>query len=378
MIAELFAHRGWPFVVFMVGACIGSFLNVVIHRLPRGLGVSEPKRSFCPHCREPIPWYRNIPLVTWLVQRGKCGACGGPIAFRYFAVELLTAVLFVVCWLLFPPLAALFAMVFCVLLVSISFIDAEHMVIPVHFTWAGMVIGVLAGVTAPVLVTLAGEPLAAPSWRGGGEALLGLAAGWGVLAAVVLLGKVCFGARNLRFDKATEWYLREPETEEEELSFVIGDEQIGWSEIFYRKRDRIEIKGHGVLLDGNRTKATEVIIRADAVDLHGESHDLEKIEALSGKAETVRIPREAMGAGDPPLLGMIGAFIGWHGVLFTLFASCIFALVAALLGRVGFGRPLPFGPFLALGGLAWLFGGWQLWQLYFEFVGGIGMEPPVE
>ena len=94
------------------------------------------------------------------------------------------------------------------------------------------------------------------------------------------------------------------------------------------------------------------------------------MKSFSGKADEVVIPREAMGAGDPPLLGMIGAFIGWQGVLFSLFASCVYALVAAVLGRIGFGRPLPFGPFLALGGLTWIFGGWKLWQWYFGTVAG--------
>lgn len=372
---ELFAHPGWPYGAFVVGACIGSFLNVVIYRLPLGMGVSEPKRSFCPSCRKQIPWYRNLPLITWLVQRGKCAECGAPIAFRYFLVELLTAGLLTACWLVFSPLAALFAMVFCILLICISFIDAEHMVIPVHFTWAGMVIGLVAGVTAPALVRLAGDPLVAPSWKGGGEALLGLAVGWGLLAGVVLLGKFLFGERKLSFEEPEHWFLRDPESEEEELSFVIGEERIGWSELFYRKSDRIEIEGHGILVDGKRTKATSLVIRRETIQLNGESLSLEKIKALAGKAKLVRIPREAMGSGDPPLMGMIGALVGWHGVVFTLFSSCVFAMVAAVLGRVGFGRPLPFGPFLALGALTWLFGGWRLWRMYFEFVAGFG---PVE
>ena len=93
------------------------------------------------------------------------------------------------------------------------------------------------------------------------------------------------------------------------------------------------------------------------------------------QAERVVIPREAMGAGDPPLLGMIGAFIGWKGVLFSLFASCVYALLAAAVTRIGFGRHLPFGPYLALGGVTWIFGGWMLWQWYFQTVAGLGATP---
>jgi leader peptidase (prepilin peptidase)/N-methyltransferase len=370
---EFIAHPLWPVTVILIGASIGSFLNVVIYRIPLGLGVSNPKRSFCPHCKKEIPWYRNLPLLTWLLQRGKCAECGAPIAFRYFFVELITAVLFLGVWMVLPEPnpAGFFAMALCVLLIVISFIDAEHMVIPVEFTYAGMVIGVIAGVVAPGLVFLSADVPAMPSWMGGGQALFGIAVGWGVLALVVRMGKLLFGERRMKFEEAEEWSLREPENEEEELSFVIGEERLFWSEVFYRKTDRIEIEGHGISLDGKRTRAKEAVIRADRIVLDGEEHMIEKIESLAGKAERVVIPREAMGGGDPPLLGMIGAFFGWPGVIFSLFASCIFALVAAALGRVGFGRPLPFGPFLALGSLAWIFGGWKLWVMYFNFVAGV-------
>ncbi|MBO3710067.1 MAG: hypothetical protein J5X22_05930 [Candidatus Accumulibacter sp.] len=76
--------------------------------------------------------------------------------------------------------------------------------------------------------------------------------------------------------------------------------------------------------------------------------------------------------GDVHLLGMIGAFFGWAGVLFSLFAASIFAIVAAIFGRIGFGRQLPFGPFLVMGAVAWMFGGWMLWQWYLGFLGPMG------
>ena len=74
--------------------------------------------------------------------------------------------------------------------------------------------------------------------------------------------------------------------------------------------------------------------------------------------------------GDVHLMGMIGAFFGWPGVFFALFSGCVFAIVAAVIARIGFGMRLPFGPFLACGALTWAFGGWRLWQVYLDLLGG--------
>ena len=86
----------WSVVFFVFGSMVGSFLNVCIHRLPLGLSVVSPP-SHCPHCKYAIPWYLNIPLVTWLYLRGKCRNCGAPISPRYFIVELITATAFLAC-----------------------------------------------------------------------------------------------------------------------------------------------------------------------------------------------------------------------------------------------------------------------------------------
>lgn len=372
-VESLVALPMWSVMAFLVGATIGSFLNVVIYRVPLGLGVSDPKRSFCPHCKKDIPWYRNLPMLTWLLQRGKCAECSAPIAFRYFFVEAVTAVLFLAAWLLLPtPFpAAFFVMVLCVLLVVISFIDAEHMIIPMNFVFAGLVVGLAGGILAPALVFIGGPVPEVPSWAGAGQSFLGIVVGWSGLGLVVLVGKFFFGERRMSFDEQAEsWKLREPENDREELRFVLGDEELEWSEVFYRKKDRIEIDGHEILLDGRMTRAERVVIFDDRIMLDEEERMIAEIDSLEGKAKLVIIPREAMGGGDPPLLGMIGAFVGWQGVLFALFASSVYALIAALLGRVGFGRPLPFGPFLALGGLTWIFGGWQLWEMYFAYALG--------
>jgi leader peptidase (prepilin peptidase) / N-methyltransferase len=80
-----------------------------------------------------------------------------------------------------------------------------------------------------------------------------------------------------------------------------------------------------------------------------------------------------MGMGDVHLLGMIGAFFGWTGVFFSLFAASVFAIVAAVIGRIGFGKQLPFGPFLAMGAVAWMFGGWKIWVWYLDSLGPLGI-----
>src|SRR6516164_2800376 len=111
----------WSLVFFVFGSMVGSFLNVCIYRMPLGESVVSPP-SHCPHCKYSIPWYLNIPLVTWVYLRGKCRNCGAPISARYFLVELLTAVVFLCCWLEFgrqsPALAVVYALFLAGLIVA--------------------------------------------------------------------------------------------------------------------------------------------------------------------------------------------------------------------------------------------------------------------
>ena len=116
--------------VFIFGAIVGSFLNVVIHRVPNEESIVFPN-SGCPKCKTPIKGYDNIPVLSWLILRGKCRACSEPISPRYPAVELLTAFVFVlVYWQtgLTPILPVYLA--FGAAMIALIFIDAEHMILP--------------------------------------------------------------------------------------------------------------------------------------------------------------------------------------------------------------------------------------------------------
>ncbi|MBK1882564.1 prepilin peptidase [Luteolibacter pohnpeiensis] len=358
----------WLIPAFLLGACIGSFLNVVIYRVPLGLSVNEPKRSFCPHCKKPIPMGRNIPLFSWLLLRGKCADCGAPIAFRYFAVELLTALLFMAAWWFFTPQVVVFLWVLLALLIAITFIDAEHMIIPISLTWSGVVVGLIASVIYPVLPDMAGNPMA--TWKDGlKHAGIGWVTGFIGLWLVVELGKLVFGKRAMKFEKPVEWFLKEPEGDQDPMLFVIDGEEIAWWDIFYRKTDRLIVEATDIRVDGVSVGEGKLVIREVEIELpDGSTRHLAKMKSLDGKALSTVIPREAMGMGDVHLLGMIGVFFGCSGVFFSLFAACIFALVAALFGKIGFGRQLPFGPFLALGAVTWMFGGWMIWAWYLNFL----------
>ena len=186
---------------FTWGACIGSFLNVCIYRIPNDLSVVTP-RSHCPTCKKPIAWYHNIPILTWLSLRGKCAYCGAPISPRYVLVEALVGVLFLLVWLNFvvvegyvPPLGMggftdplLIPIYWLVVsgLVLGTFVDFEHMIIPDRVTLGGIAAGLVLSAVVP---SLHGQE----SWLGGlVSSVIGLVVGWGLLWLVAVIGKAIF------------------------------------------------------------------------------------------------------------------------------------------------------------------------------------------
>lgn len=126
-----------------MGLSIGSFLNVVIYRLPRGLSVVSP-RSRCNTCGHQLPWYENIPVVSWLGLRGRCSQCGTGISVRYTVVEALTGLLFLSCLARFGwSWELVSALTFVTVLVPLAFIDAELWVLPFELTLPGIFFGIV-------------------------------------------------------------------------------------------------------------------------------------------------------------------------------------------------------------------------------------------
>jgi leader peptidase (prepilin peptidase)/N-methyltransferase len=243
------------------GLIIGSFLNVVIYRLPREESLVYPG-SRCPACRMSIRPWDNIPVVSYLLLRGRCRSCGHPIAWRYPAVEALTGALFVLAVVRFGlTLHTGTILLFLSALVAIAFIDLDHQVIPNAITLPGIPLGLVAGLSF-------GEP---PFL----ERVIGALAGAGFLYLVLLYGSAVYG-------------------------------------------------------------------------------------------------QDAMGEGDLNLIALVGAFLGWKGVVVTILLGCLSgsAVGLALIGlrRLRRREHMPFGPFLAFGALVALFWGDALVGWYLRFL----------
>lgn len=137
-------------IIFAFGLAFGSFLNVWIYRLPRGHSIVHP-RSACPHCGKPIAFYDNIPVLSWLILRGRCRNCSAHVTVRYLIVELLTGGMFLLCYSNFGlSLAALKCAIFGFLLLGLIFTDAETHLLPDKMTLTGLVIGLALSWFVPV------------------------------------------------------------------------------------------------------------------------------------------------------------------------------------------------------------------------------------
>ena len=337
---------------FVLGAVVGSFLNVCIYRWPVELSVNKPRRSFCPHCKQPIRWHQNLPLISWLVLGGRCANCGATIAFRYFAVELVTALAFLAIWQVFPWPMAIAYWIFVSLLIIGTFIDFEHFIIPDRVTIGGIVAGVVCSVTVPALMGTDSRIAA------GVRSLLAAGLGYVILLIVLEAGKIAFGRKRIEFDTPTPftWTKRD-----DDAHFIVGPEESLWSEYFAREKDRLLLQCDEVRIDEHEYGNVTLAFRYDRVNVDGHVLMLDDLTHISGVTRELVIPREAMGRGDLKFLAAIGAFLGWRAVLFSLFAGSllgsVIGLVTLVVGKPVWSAKLPFGPYLAFGAVAWMFFG---------------------
>ncbi|MGI9088956.1 MAG: prepilin peptidase [Chthoniobacterales bacterium] len=350
-------------LAFVLGAVVGSFLNVCIYRLPLDLSVNEPKRSFCPSCKQQIPWHQNLPLISWLVLRGRCAKCGSRIAFRYFAVELLSALLFLTVWRAFAWELALVYWIFVSLLIVATFIDFEHFIIPDEVTIGGAIAGVLASFCLPGLMQTDSRLLAL------GTSIASAALGYVLLWLVLEGGKLAFGKKKIRLDAPTPFtWTRSGD----DADFVVGEDRALWSDYFAREKDQLLLHCDEAIIDGRNLGLTTLSFHYDRVAVDIEEIALDTIDQISGVVRELQIPREAMGRGDLKFLAAIGAFLGWRAVLFSVFAGSLLGsvvgIITLLIGKRVWSAKLPFGPYLALGALGWMFYGDALVRWYLRML----------
>ncbi len=346
---------------FLLGLAVGSFLNVVIYRLPRGQSVVRPP-SHCPACGARLGPSELVPVVSYLVQGGRCRHCGARISPRYPLVELLTGGLFAAAALLRPVLwpDLVFLWAFLALLVALAFIDADTYLLPDSLTYGGLALGLAAGalgmhgglvpalrdalLAAGLMVLVGGYGNLVlrrlrdgrPSWPVGFHQVY-LAALAGALLGP--LGGIALGLLNWALNWATRrgWNLPEP------VSLLL-------------------LPLAAVLHPAGPLAAGEgALVAAGALALLGGLYWAFLPEPEEDDDEPV-----ALGFGDVKLAGMLGAWASFPAFLVGLFVA---VLAGAVLGLLFRRRKLPFGPYLALGGAVAVFFGDAIWRAYLASLG---------
>ncbi|MBI5773320.1 MAG: prepilin peptidase [Verrucomicrobia bacterium] len=343
----------WSAVYFVFGSIVGSFLNVCIHRMPRGESVVSPP-SHCPHCGYSIPWFLNIPLVTWCWLRGKCANCRAPISPRYLCVELLTGLAFLGTWLAHgradDGATLLLAVAYSILLaglIAATFIDFEHFIIPDEITLGGIVVGFLVSAALPALHD---APTRAKALE---QSALGIAVGAGLVYAILRVGKLLFGRYRVKLPENSKITFTE-------TALHLPEETVPFEEIFYRNSDTIQF--HAARLEMVDRCCWDVKVRLSPKKLRvgDDVFDPETVHHLEAETGEVVLPREAMGLGDVKFMAAIGAFLGWKAVVFSLMASSVIGSAVGI-GLVVFRRRewssrIPYGPYIALAAALWVYG----------------------
>lgn len=350
----------WAVVMFVFGSMVGSFLNVCIYRMPLGLSVVSPP-SHCPHCKYSIPWFLNVPLATWLSLGGKCRNCSAPISPRYFLVELLTGVTFLGCWLRFGHESAWLALVYSLFLaglITATFIDFEHYIIPDEITIGGMAVAVLISTLLPSLhgAALLTEGLV--------RSVTGLAVGGGLVYAILRAGKFFFGRQRIALPERTRVVFTES-------ALHLPDQEISYEEIFYRRSDAVELQAEQVeLVDrGYVNVPVRLALLGKKLRIGEDEFDPENCQHLEVVTSELVLPREAMGLGDVKFMAAIGAFLGWQATIFSLMVSSMIGAAVGI-GLIVFGKRewssrLPYGPYIAGAAAIWVFAGQRILNYFF-------------
>lgn len=340
----------WAVTFFVFGCIIGSLLNVCIHRMPLGQSIITP-RSHCPHCGYMIPGYLNIPLVTWLYLKGRCANCGAPISIRYFLVELLTGVLFMTTWTAFHDISVVLPLVYCVLLAGFiiaTFIDFEHFIIPDEITLGGIVAGFLASTIVPELHQTASRIESVK------QSIIGIAVGAGLIYAILRIGKLLFGRERIEFQGGGTAVFTETDLH-------LPDRVIPYEDMFYSGRDTLVMHASRLELVDRCYWNVDVRLNPTALRIGEEQLNPEDVHWMKAVTEKLIRPREAMGMGDVKFMAAIGAFLGWHGVLFSLMLSSIIGstvgVILILMRKQDWSSRLPYGPYIALAATIWMFKG---------------------
>jgi leader peptidase (prepilin peptidase)/N-methyltransferase len=340
----------WAVLFFVLGCIVGSFLNVCIHRMPLGQSIVTPP-SHCPACNYSIPIYLNVPLVTWLMLRGKCANCRAIISARYFLVELLTGLLFLACWFAQRHQSAGAAIVLCIFvsgLVVATFIDLEHYIIPDEITIGGAIVGFVCSALVPALhhTTRPVESLRSSFW--------GILVGGILVEAVRQAGKLAFGRENINLDVETRVLFTE-------TALVLPERIIPYDEMFFRKTDTIRFHARRLELLDRCFTNVRVSLSALRLQIGKETFDPEPLTYMEALTDQLVRPREAMGFGDVKFMAAIGAFLGWPATIFCLMASSVIGLICAgsliLLGKRDRSAQIPFGPYIAAAAVLWIFAG---------------------
>jgi leader peptidase (prepilin peptidase)/N-methyltransferase len=352
----------WSVTFFVLGSIVGSFLNVCIHRMPLGQSIVSPP-SHCPHCHYSIPWFLNVPLVTWLYLRAKCRNCGASISVRYFLVELLTGVLFLSCWLTFGSTSVWLALVYAGFLSGLlvaTFIDFEHFIIPDEITIGGIVAGFVCSLLLPGLHRTAAL---SESLKQSG---LGIVTGAGLIYLILRAGKLFFGKEKLTLPDGTRIVFGE-------TALHLPEKELQYSDLFYRDSDVIVLRARTLELIDRCYRDVRVRLTRTKLHIDEEEFDPEAVMHMEAISAEIVLPREAMGLGDVKFMAAIGAFLGWPAVLFSLVASSFIGSLVGIslvvLRKRALSSRLPYGPYIALAAAIWIFAGPQMVHWYRALLG---------